>query len=114
MLHLLTHNALNDLSKTVAKKSIAKAVQQIAEKPLQKSANENMSALFNSRQKTSIPNDLKLCIPTLKGFVILKLQDVIMCEAQKNYTNIHLQKSNQIMVSRPLLEYEKILEGAGF
>ena len=57
---------------------------------------------------------MKLCIPTFKGFVVLKLEDIVVCEAEKNYTIIHLQNKKPIIVSRPLLEYEKILEEAGF
>jgi len=57
---------------------------------------------------------MKLCIPTFKGFAILKLEDIILCEAEKNYTIIHLKDKKNIIVSRPLLEYENILEGTTF
>ena len=60
------------------------------------------------------PNELRLCIPTFKGFIVLRLEDIIMCEAQKNYTTIHVQNRKPVLVSRPLLEYEKMLDSAGF
>jgi len=44
----------------------------------------------------------------------LKLEDIILCEAEKNYTIIHLKDKKPIIVSRPLLEYENILEGTTF
>ena len=44
----------------------------------------------------------------------MKLEDIILCEAEKNYTIIHLKDKKNIIVSRPLLEYENILEGTTF
>ena len=57
---------------------------------------------------------MKLCIPTFKGFMVLKTEDIIVCEAEKNYTIIHLPSKKTVIVSRPLVEYEKILESATF
>jgi len=57
---------------------------------------------------------MKLCIPTFKGFQLLKMEDIIVCEAEKNYTVIHLQGNKPFTVSRSLLEYEKLLEGTSF
>jgi two-component system, LytTR family, response regulator len=57
---------------------------------------------------------MKLCVPTSKGFLLLKMEDIIVCEAEKNYTIIHLHGNKPFIVSRPLLEYEKILEGTSF
>lgn len=59
-------------------------------------------------------SERKICIPTFKGFAVLKLEDIIICEAEKNYTIIHLKDKKPIIVSRTLLEYEKILDGANF
>jgi two-component system LytT family response regulator len=53
-------------------------------------------------------------IPTLKGFVVVKLKEIIKCEAKRNYTIIHIQNNKPIMVSRPLVAYEKLLKDAGF
>jgi two-component system LytT family response regulator len=73
-----------------------------------------LQALPGHLQHNSYSNEMKLCVSTLKGFVVLKLQDIIVCEAAKNYTVIHLQHAKRITVCRPLLEYEQLLAGAGF
>ena len=57
---------------------------------------------------------MNLCVPTFKGFVVLKLNEIILCEAEKNYTIIHLNNKKTLIVSRPLLDYEKILDGTSF
>ena len=69
--------------------------------------------LYNFQKKGSLA-EAKLCVPTFKGFAVLKLEDIIVFEAEKNYTIIHLKDRKPIIVSRSLLEYEKILEGASF
>jgi len=70
--------------------------------------------LRGNRQKTSSPDEMKLCVPSFKGFAVLKLEDIVVCEAEKNYTIIHLKNKKPIIVSRSLMEYEKILEGTSF
>ena len=53
-------------------------------------------------------------IPTLKGFVVIRVKEIIKCEAKRNYTIIHLQNNKPMMVSRPLAAYEKILGSMSF
>ena len=73
-----------------------------------------LQALPGNLHNTPAATDMKLCVTTLKGFLVLKLQDIVVCEAAKNYTVIHLQQAKRITVCRPLLEYEELLAGAGF
>ena len=61
-----------------------------------------------------LPVEMKLCIPTFKGFLVLRLEDIVVCEAEKNYTIIHLRNKKPFIVAKPLLEYEKLLEGSSF
>ena len=61
-----------------------------------------------------LPLEMKLCIPTFKGFLVLKLEDIVVCEAEKNYTIIHLSNKKPFIVSKPLLAYERLLENASF
>ena len=57
---------------------------------------------------------MKLPVPTTKGFIVLKLDDIILFEAERNYTIIHLHHKSPVTVSRTLLEYEKMLGNTGF
>ena len=74
----------------------------------------NIEEHFKLLHKSPAPGELKLCIPTLKGFMVIKLKEIIKCEAKRNYTIIHLQNDKPLTVCRPLAAYEKILNGAGF
>ncbi|MES1226343.1 MAG: LytTR family DNA-binding domain-containing protein [Bacteroidota bacterium] len=57
---------------------------------------------------------MKLCVPTIKGFQLLKMEDIIVCEAEKDLTIIHLHNKKSFTVARPLMEYEELLGRTGF
>lgn len=48
------------------------------------------------------------------GFRIVNVQDLIYLQADSNYTVLHLTDNRQIVATRTMGEYEKILEGNGF
>ncbi len=71
--------------------------------------------IFSDNINTTLPSpDTRLCLPTLKGFTILKLEEIVFCEAQRNYTIFHLVNNKKIMISKPLFDYERLLEGTIF
>jgi two-component system LytT family response regulator len=114
MLQALQFSAADYLLKPVDEDRLAEAMQRVERKLQKKGDDKNIETLLYNLQKTGNPNEMKLCIPTLKGFVILELKDIVICEAERNYTIIHLQNKKSVTVSRPLLDYEKILEGTDF
>lgn len=114
LLKALQFSAADYLLKPVDEDRLIEAIQRAERKRQQKGDNSNMETLLYNLEKTGFPNEMKLCIPTLKGFVVLKLADIIVCEAEKNYTIFHVHGKRPLIASRPLLEYEKILEGTSF
>ena len=57
---------------------------------------------------------MRLCLPTLKGFIILKLDDILYCEAERSYTVFHIEGKKTVTVSKALVEYENILDSTSF
>jgi len=54
-------------------------------------------------------NETKLVtLPTLSGFDIVNIDDIIYCEADSNYTKI-VSTGGTVIVSRTLKEYENLL-----
>ncbi|HZE83118.1 MAG TPA: response regulator [Puia sp.] len=114
MLQALQFSAADYLLKPVDEDRLTEAMQRVEKRLGQKGDNNNIDTLLYNLQKAGNPNEMKLCIPTLKGFVVLRLKDIIVCEAEKNYTIIHLHGKKPLIVSRSLLEYERTLEGTTF
>jgi two-component system LytT family response regulator len=58
--------------------------------------------------------DQKIVLRDNKSLYFVKVADIFHCEAQGSYTTFFLQDGTQIVVSRPLKEYENLLEEFGF
>ena len=104
----------SDILKPIDKGRITQPLMRVEKKQQKRNGFQNEEALLYKLQKTGSPSEMKLCIPTFKGFAVLKLEDIIICEAEKNYTIIHVKDKKPIIVSRTLMEYEKILNGTTF
>jgi two-component system LytT family response regulator len=114
MLQALQFSAADYLLKPVDEDRLIEAVSRVKERLEQKGEPNSVDVLLHNLQKTNRQQEMKLCVPTLKGFSVLKLEEIVVCEAEKNYTIFHLQNKKTIMVSRTLLEYEKILQNTSF
>jgi two-component system LytT family response regulator len=75
---------------------------------------ENLEASLEVAEKNALPLNLRLCLPTFKGFIILKLEEIVYCEAQRSYTIFHLMNNKTITISKPLFDYDKLLAGNAF
>lgn len=56
----------------------------------------------------------KLALPSMDGYDIVDVYDVIRCEGQKNYTTFFLKGGKRIVVSKTLKEYEYLLSEHNF
>ncbi|WP_315816754.1 LytTR family DNA-binding domain-containing protein [Paraflavitalea speifideaquila] len=58
--------------------------------------------------------EMRLCLPTFKGFTVVKLEEIIYCAAEGSYTVVHLLHNRSVMVSRPLVDYDDLLSTTHF
>jgi len=56
----------------------------------------------------------RLILPTLEGFSIVNIKEIIRCEADNNYTLFCLTNSRELVVSKTLSTFEKILDDLSF
>jgi two-component system LytT family response regulator len=63
-----------------------------------------------SKQKTS----KKIALSTAEGIHVVQVDDIVYAQADSNYTTIVLNNTKQIIVSKPLKEYEELLADKGF
>src|SRR5258705_5903819 len=114
MLQAVQYNNTDYPLKPVEEDRSIEPALRVEKRQQQRDDFQNADVLSYNLQRTGSLSEMKLCIPTFKGFAILKLEDIIICEAEKNYTIIHTKDKKPIIVSRSLLEYEKILNGTTF
>jgi two-component system, LytTR family, response regulator len=114
MLQALQYSAADYLLKPVDEDRLIEAVQRV-EMRLQDGKKEELTeTLLHNIGKAGQPSEMRLCLPTLKGFIILKLDDIIYCAAERSYTLFHIEGQKPVVVSKPLIEYENILNDTSF
>jgi two-component system LytT family response regulator len=59
-------------------------------------------------------NQKKLCIPSISGFQVIEITDIIYCEASTNYTNFYFTNRPPICTSKQIHEYEQLLSDCNF
>lgn len=114
VLQALQFSAVDYLMKPVDEDRMVEAVQRVKKRMHKESAAGNTEALIHNITKAVSPLEMRLCLPTLKGFTILKLDEIIYCEAQRSYTVFYLAQGKNIMVSKPLFDYDRLLSGTTF
>lgn len=56
----------------------------------------------------------RLALPTLEGFAFIDLCDLVFLSAEGSYTVLHMADGQKHIVSKPLKEYDELLEMQGF
>lgn len=70
---------------------------------------------FDALQKNIQPNEKRrLVLKTQESVHVVELDQIIRCEADRNYTSFFLLDNKKILVSKTLKEYETLLSGHNF
>jgi len=56
----------------------------------------------------------KIALPTSEGLRFVKVEDIIRCESDNNYTNFFLKTREKILVTKTLKDYEETLSDSNF
>lgn len=67
-----------------------------------------------SNLRSGSPRQSTLIIPNLKGFEVLKVNDIIMCQADGYCTNFHLSGDRKVVSSKNLKHFAGLLEDQNF
>ena len=103
-------SAIDYLLKPVNPEQLLHAVEKVKNyTPSLSQAPERINTLLTNNKLLK-----KLALPTLNGYRFIKIDDIIRCEANSNYTVFYLTSDKPIMVTRTLKEYEQILDEKRF
>jgi two-component system, LytTR family, response regulator len=114
MVQAFHFSAVDYLLKPVEDELLVEAVKRAGKKIEEKSGNQQIETLLHNMQQKNGSPKMKLCIPSLKGFQVIEIQDIIYCEASGNYTNFHFTNHALICASKPIHEYEELLGDCSF
>ena len=114
ILQALRFSAVDYLLKPAEDNLLIEAVKRAVKKIEEKKTGNNIDTLLHNLRNEDGGQKMKICIPSLKGFQVVKLSEIIYCEASSNYTNFHLTEQAVICASKPIHEFESLLEDSGF
>jgi len=76
--------------------------------------------LFGNEERYDVFKDalnnkpLRIILPTIEGFSVFNIDEIVRCEANNNYTLFFLNNNKEIVVSRTLSVFEKLLSDLNF
>lgn len=104
-------SALDYLLKPVDTSELKSAM----EKALAAIGEDKESSQFDALQKNMQPNEKRrLVLKTQESVHVVELDQIIRCEADRNYTSFFLVGGKKILVSKTLKEYETLLSAHNF
>src|SRR5450432_1000231 len=114
LLQALQFSAVDYLMKPVDEDRLTEAVQRVRQRQNMGKGNGHTETLLHNINKAGSPLEMRLVLPTLKGFTIVKLEEIVYCEAQRSYTIFRLTNNKAIVISKPLFDYDRLLSDTIF
>jgi two-component system, LytTR family, response regulator len=114
MLQAFHFSAVDYLLKPVEDELLMEAVKRAVKRIEEKAGGQQIETFLHNIQSRENGHKMKLCIPSIKGFQVVEIKDIIYCEASGNYTNFHFTNRPLLCASKPVHECEKLLEESNF
>lgn len=114
MIEAFHFSAVDYLLKPVNDIMLVDAVKRAKKRIIEKMGHRNIETLLHNMQQVNSPQNMRLCVSSVKGFQVVDLKDILYCEASGNYCNFHFTNHHVICTTKSMHEYEELLEDAGF
>ena len=97
------HYLLKPISHIDLQVAIKRFIQEKQKSPV------SFSTKLDTLRENFNTNNQKLMLPTMQGFEIIELDDIVRLESSHNYTTCILKDKSTILVSKSLINFENIL-----
>ncbi len=106
-------SAAHYLLKPVDIEELEKAVDSVAQRIMQKDKISHAQILIDNMSVITSQNR-KLVLPLMEGFDVVKMAEIMYCEAQDNFTCFYFKNGKKSLICRNLKFYESALSEFGF
>ena len=103
-------SALDYLLKPVVADDLKQAINRMREKNPKIDTTKKLETLLGNLYTAT----QKICVPVVNGIIVLKIDDIVRCEADINYTTIFLKDKQKLVVAKTLKEFEELLSSYNF
>ncbi|HYG20972.1 MAG TPA: LytTR family DNA-binding domain-containing protein [Ohtaekwangia sp.] len=106
-------SAIDYLLKPVSKEELMASVEKAEERIAHETVTRKYETLLHNLKADSGMGK-KICLPTVNGFDFIKVDDIMRCESNGNYTVFYLNTGQKIMVAKTLKEFDTMLSSHNF
>jgi len=107
-------NAIDYLLKPIVTEELIEAVNKVKQRtPSQSASKVQVDQLYRDIKNPTKIHD-NIAVPTLAGFIIVPVNEIVYCRASSNYTEFHLTDKKCILSSYTLKQYDEILTQQSF
>ena len=115
MIEAFHFSAIDYLLKPIDEEQLVDAVNRAKKRFEERTGARNIETFLYNVKQSRLPGSMKLCIPSLKGFQVVELDEILYAEASGNYTNFYfVNQQHPVCTSKPIHEYEELLSDSGF
>jgi len=107
-------SAIDYLLKPVNTQELVHAVNRVLTIQNRKKQNLQLENLIALLQQQQHKEEHRIALPTTKETRFIKPSQVVRCESSNNYTTFYLSDGEKILVSKPIYEFEELLQDYGF
>ena len=103
-------SALDYLLKPVDPDDLKQAITRLVERNPKIETTQKLETLLGNFYGAG----KRICVPVVNGLVVLKVDDIVRCESDINYTTIFMKDKQKLTVAKILKEFEEMLTEYNF
>jgi len=107
-------SALDYLLKPINIDELKKTVEKVEASVRIKTQNARLENLLQLLEVRKPEENQRIALPTQKETFFVPVNEILRCESSNNYTTFFLINGDEHLISKPLYEYEDLLEPYGF
>lgn len=107
-------SALDYLLKPINITELKNTVARIEQSVHTKKENLRLNNLLYLLDRKQPDENQKIALPTQKETFLVPVKDILRCESSNNYTTFFLTSGAEHLISKPLYEYDELLNPYGF
>jgi len=107
-------SALDYLLKPIDVSELQAAIERAKDKIMNKAFSGDKLKVFLSNLRNANNTNAQVSLPTMDGYIFMKINDIVRCEANGAYSDVHLTNGDKMIISKNLKEMDKMLSSNSF